>query len=189
MQILIIAGPNGAGKSTLAKEILPAEIEYVNPDTIAKKIGDKSRAGMLKAGRLAIKRRKELALSKVSFAIETTLSSKNELLKFLKQEKTNGYYINLLFIWLKTSDLSLERVKERVLSGGHDIPTEDLKRRHHRSLFNFMMYYSKIAHRWAFYDNSEKASLLVAECIEGKKRIFNETEWEKLEESVKCVVD
>lgn len=166
MQILIIAGPNGAGKSTLAEKILSNNIEYINPDTIAKEIGDTSRVGALKAGKLAIRRRKELALSKVSFAIETTLSSKNELLKFLIKEKNNRYYINLTFIWLKTLELSLERVKERVLAGGHNIPAEDLIRRHHRSLFNFMAYYSKIANRWSFYDNSTKAHSLIAESID-----------------------
>jgi predicted ABC-type ATPase len=44
--------------------------------------------------------------------------------------------VNLIFIALDTADLSIGRIMQRVLDGGHNVPTNDVKRRYSRSLAN-----------------------------------------------------
>ena len=64
---------------------------------------------------------RSLAASRVSFAFETTLSGRSYL-SLLRKLKSEGYDIHIFFLWLKSVDLALSRIKERVSRGGHDVP-------------------------------------------------------------------
>lgn len=100
-QIIIIAGPNGAGKPTLAPILLRDELglmEFVNADTIALGLSAFQPARTaIEAGRVMLKRLRELVEQKASFAFETTLATRSyaHWLTDLRQE---GYKVNLLFI-------------------------------------------------------------------------------------------
>jgi len=69
----------------------------------------------------------------VSFAFETTLSGRSYL-TLLRKFKAEGYDIHFFFLWLKSVDLAMSRVKERVSSGGHDVPEPIIRRRFDRSM-------------------------------------------------------
>jgi predicted ABC-type ATPase len=79
--IVVIAGPNGAGKSTTAPALLAGVlgvIEFVNADVIAQGLSAFNPEGAaMQAGRVMLRRLKELAASRASFAFETTLASKS----------------------------------------------------------------------------------------------------------------
>jgi predicted ABC-type ATPase len=119
--VYIIAGPNGAGKTTCAFSIMPELLdcyEYANADAIAAGLSPfKPLEVSMEAGRLMLKRIRDLAESGVTFAIETTLASKS-LAPFLARCKRRGYSIRLIFIWVNSVELAVERVKRRVESGG-----------------------------------------------------------------------
>lgn len=164
-QIFVIAGPNGSGKTTSAKKLLPEILqcnEYVNADAVAAALSPfrPEEVAML-AGRLMLERINHLASKKDDFAFETTLSSRT-FIKFLNECKSNGYEINILFLWLNSPQLAIQRVKFRVEQGGHDIPQDVITRRYHRSIQNFLTEYSNIATNWFLYDNCEKESKLIA---------------------------
>ena len=57
-----------------------------------------------------------------------------------------------MYIALETPELSAQRVRDRVAKGGHDIPLEDIFRRHPKSLDNLKSYIKafNVAH---IYDN------------------------------------
>ena len=76
----IIAGCNGAGKTTASFTILPQILdceEYVNADEIAKGLSPFHPERVpIDAGRLMLERISTLMQKRVTFAIETTLSTR-----------------------------------------------------------------------------------------------------------------
>ena len=59
--------------------------------------------------------------------------------------------------------LAAQRVRERVLAGGHEVPEPVIRRRYHRGIKNFFEIYRALATTWAVYDNSSSAGpVLVA---------------------------
>jgi predicted ABC-type ATPase len=78
----------------------------------------------------------KLIISGQSFCFETVLShpSKIELLRFAK---SYGYKTYLYFIFTENWQLNVERVKLRVLEGGHDVSHKKIESRYYKSLRNF----------------------------------------------------
>jgi predicted ABC-type ATPase len=140
-ELYIIGGCNGSGKTTTAKQILPYFLkvyEYVNADEIASGISPfRPETVAIQAGKLMLKRLKYLANNQCDFAFETTLSGLNYI-RFLNEYKEKNYQINLIYFWLKSPKLAIARVKQRVASGGHNIPEDVIIRRYYRGQKNLI---------------------------------------------------
>ncbi len=139
-QLWVVAGPNGAGKSTLTATYLEGRLEIVNPDLIARELDPSDPNGTrvrLQAGREAIRRQEVLLASGRDFSFETTLSGHREL-TVLRRAKEAGFKVNLVYVGIGSPPATLGRVRERVASGGHDIPPQDIARRFERSLANLV---------------------------------------------------
>jgi len=167
-ELYIIAGCNGAGKTTASFTILPEILdckEFVNADEIAKGLSPfQPEKVSFEAGRIMLERINDLLESKENFAFETTLATKSYKSKiYLAREK--GYNVTLLFFWLQNVNLAIERVKTRVLEGGHNIETEIIKRRYIRGIKNLFEIYLPIADEVMIFDNSEGKHDLIAEKI------------------------
>ena len=131
--LYIIAGCNGAGKTTASYTILPEILdchEFVNADEIARGLSPFNPGGMaIEAGKLMLKRIKELLSRDESFAIETTLATRSYI-NLVHQAHAKGYRETLVFFWLRSPELALQRIAERVKNGGHDIPSPTARRRY-----------------------------------------------------------
>lgn len=125
--IYIIAGCNGAGKTTASFTILPEILdcqEFVNADEIAKGLSPfQPEKVSFEAGRIMLERIEVLLKSNENFAFETTLSTKSYKQKLI-QAKQNGFKVKLLFFWLPTIEMAINRVAIRVSEGGHSIPED-----------------------------------------------------------------
>ncbi len=156
--VIVISGPNGAGKSTLAPHLLRDAfgiVEFVNADTIAHGLSAFApEKAAFDAGRIMLKRLNELASKRKDFAFETTLASRFYA-RWLQNLKSEGYNVHLVYLWLSTPELAVERVKERVRLGGHDVPEVTIRRRYQRGLRNFFNLYRPIANSWQMFDASE----------------------------------
>ena len=164
--LYIISGCNGAGKTTASYTVLPDMLnckEFVNADEIARGLSpfqpDKV---AIEAGRIMLNRIHELMVQKVDFAFETTLSTRSYR-NFVKEAQSSGYYVTLVYFWLNSVDLAIERVLERVIAGGHNIPEDTIRRRYRSGIKNLSEIYLPICDYWMIFDNSEHPSLLVAE--------------------------
>jgi predicted ABC-type ATPase len=104
----------------------------------------------------------ELLYQKENFAFETTLSTKSYKNKVLAAKNKN-YNVTLLFFWLKNPELAKERVKTRVLEGGHNIPEDVIERRYARGIINLFEIYIPISDQVLIFDNSEGQHQLLAE--------------------------
>lgn len=160
----IIAGPNGAGKTTFAYEFLPVEagcLNFINADLIAQGLSPFQPEKMaIKAGRFMISHIDECVRKHESFAFETTLSGKGYIHKIMNW-KNEGYEVIIYFLKLPSVEYAIERVKLRVVRGGHDVPEQDIRRRFERSWINFNLFYKHLADSWIIFDTSDNQPVLL----------------------------
>jgi predicted ABC-type ATPase len=158
--VIVVAGPNGAGKSTAAPRLLRDALEvreFVNADAIAAGLSAfRPDSVAIAAGRIMLSRMRSLAAAGESFAFETTLASRS-FAPWLAVLKRGGYHFHLLFLWLRSPELAVSRVAERVRLGGHDVPAAVVRRRYQTGLVNFFRLYLPLANGWQLFDNSESA--------------------------------
>lgn len=179
----IIAGPNGAGKTTFAREFLPTYANcrvFINADLIAQGLSpfDPERAAF-RAGRLMLEEIGTQAARGEDFGFETTLSGKAHL-HLLRALKKRGYEIHIFYLWVPNAELTLARIKERMLRGGHNVPEPVVRRRFGRSIEHFMGPYGRLADRWILFDNSSVVPKEVATSWRGKLRIVDERLYNEL---------
>jgi predicted ABC-type ATPase len=182
--VFIIGGSNGSGKTTVALRILPNFLdtfEYVNADQIASGLSPFNPESVaIQAGRLMLERMDYLANSGTNFAFETTLAARN-FARFLSNCKTKGYTINLIYFWLQSPELAIERVRRRVESGGHNIPEDVIRRRYERGRRNLIELYLPLCDTWMVYDNSNPETRLVAaSSIDRQSTIYDPEIWNQI---------
>jgi len=184
--LYIIAGCNGAGKTTASFTILPEIIEckeFVNADEIAKGLSPfQPEKVSFESGRIMINRINELLKENESFAFETTLSTRSYKNKILKA-KSQGYTVTLLFFWLNNIELAKERVKTRVLEGGHNIPKDVIERRYLKGIYNLFDIYLPILDGAFIFDNSfGKHKLIAQKLSEESLTIIDNVKFRKLKQ-------
>ena len=185
-KLLMVAGPNGAGKTTLTKEFILRDsklYEFINADEIAKGLSplNPEKVALL-AGKLMIKRFKELLESSKSFAFETTAAGTN-FVKHIKYAKSKGYEIYLIFLRLSNPDQAIKRVEQRVCQGGHHISKEVIIRRYYAGLKNLLDHYLELADTVAIVDNSGASSprnLIVKKKKNHPVHICDKVKWDMM---------
>lgn len=164
--LYIISGCNGAGKTTASYTVLPEMLkckEFVNADEIAKGLSPfQPEKVAIEAGRIMLKRIQELLNTQSDFAFETTLATKSYV-NTIKEAQSRGYYVTLIYFWLNSPELAIERVRERVINGGHNIPEDVINRRYTNGLRNFSKLYMQFCDFWMLIDNSNPPSIVIAE--------------------------
>ena len=179
-RLILIAGCNGAGKTTVARVYLPDKVhikEFVNADEIARGISPYNMEAVAQqAGRIQIDRIAALLAKSESFAVETTLSSKG-MVRWAKEAKTLGYVVEVIFVYLNSVALAKERVRLRVVLGGHAIPADVIERRYYRGIANFMNTIRHLADEYSLTNNSQIPNALIANKKGGNEFVFNNIEF------------
>ncbi len=165
-KLYIISGCNGAGKTTASYSLLPEMLdcsEFVNSDEFAKSLSPfHPENASIQASRYMLLKIRYLLKKQSDFAVETTLATRT-LLKIARTAQAAGYSITLLYFWINSPELAIERVRARVESGGHNIPEETIRRRYNVGIDYFFHYYAPISDRWILADNSQAPFRVVAE--------------------------
>lgn len=185
--LYIIAGANGSGKSTLAKVLLKEkELDFLNADEIAKEIAPNAIDSVpISAGKEYFKRLSNFFAQEKSFAVESTLSG-NNIIRIIKQARMQNYKIILVYSFLKNCVNCIERVKNRVKNGGHNVPEEDIIRRYYKSIVNFWDKYRFLVDEWSLFFNGYNYAPLIVSCGNNKEYvIINEELQEKFDEIYK----
>ena len=182
--LYIISGCNGAGKTTASYTILPEILnckEFVNADEIAKGLSPfQPETVAFHAGRIMWERINELLDQNVDFAIETTLTTLSYQ-KTIELAKTKGYTVTLLFFWLNDVNLAIERVKTRVMEGGHNIPEEVIIRRYKKGIKNLTKVFVNLCDYWLVIDNSSRPYTFIAEGNEElETMVYHQESWNKI---------
>ena len=162
----IISGCNGAGKTTASYSMLPEMLEcseFVNSDEFAKSLSPfHPENASIQASRYMLLKIRYLLKKRSDFAVETTLATRT-LMKTVRMAQDAGYSVTLLYFWLNSPELAIERVKARVETGGHNIPEETIRRRYKVGIDYFFHYYAPICDRWILADNSQAPFRVIAD--------------------------
>lgn len=175
-RLYVIAGCNGAGKTTASKQFLPSILEcrqWVNADEIAYGLSPLDPMTVsFQAGRLMLERIQELLASNETFAIETTLATRSYR-NLVLQAQAQGYRVKLIFFYLPSPQVALDRVAHRVRNGGHFVPDEMVVRRHNRGLDNLTKIFMPIVDSWTIFRYEDNCYRQIAESIKGQIWDFN----------------
>jgi predicted ABC-type ATPase len=156
----IVAGPNGSGKSTLydATDIegFGRSVWIINPDLLADRIHKQEKFGLPEANAEALNRIRDWLRASIrahqTVGVETVLSTP-KYRRLVRLAKSFGFEIRLLYVLLESADLNVERVKLRVLKGGHSVPENKIRTRRERS-FRQLPWFLSQADFALIYDNS-----------------------------------
>jgi predicted ABC-type ATPase len=163
--LYIIAGPNGVGKTTFADRYLPDEakqLEFVNADLIARGLSPYDPDSVaLEAGKIALKRIRELISNRIGFTWETTMSGKTAVV-WLRQAREAGYALKAYFLWVRNPETTIRRIRQRVVEGGHNIAEDVSRRRFFKTIQNFFTVYRPVMTNWKLYENELLGPRLLA---------------------------
>lgn len=154
--ILVAAGTNGAGKSSIVQPFVESHGgTYFNPDEYTRilvKRGvppDEANGLAWDRGYQALCQAVERGLS---YAFETTLGG-HSIAYQLMRALAFGRQITILYIGLSSVELHIQRVRERVAGGGHDIPEAKIRQRYEDSRQNLLSFIGTAA-TLRVWDNS-----------------------------------
>jgi predicted ABC-type ATPase len=173
-ELVIIGGPNGSGKTTFTHSYLAMHpMVCLNADDIAKELNpeDMGKASV-SAGKVFFTQLKEYKKKGLSILIESTLSG-SYLNKMIPEFHKDGYEVILVYVFLYSPNVCIERIKERVLKGGNHVPDKDVVRRYYRSKENFWLNYKNLADKWFLVYNSENKFIEIALGIKNQFYIKN----------------
>lgn len=164
---VVIGGPNGSGKSSAYGgarfDETPPKFWIVNPDLLAARLRDAEGLPPLDANVQAVHRIEawlEATLrTHSSVGVETVLST-GKYRRLVELAKSLGFEFRLFYVVLDTPERNVERVRLRVLKGGHDVPREKIFERWARSLQQ-LPWFLDAADSALLYDNSGHEARLV----------------------------
>jgi predicted ABC-type ATPase len=159
-EILVLAGTNGAGKSSIAGEaLLQADTVYYNPDLATLRYRTaglplaEANARAWHRGREQLER---AIRDDLDYAFETTLGGAT-ITMLLLQAAERGHRVRVWYVGLDSPELHIQRVRERVARGGHDIPEQKIRERWITSRENLIRLLPHLA-ELAVWDNSAQAA-------------------------------
>jgi predicted ABC-type ATPase len=157
----VLAGVNGAGKSSIGGAMFRAAgADYYNPDEAARELMAanpgldqvKANAAAWHQGRRLLER---AINERKDFAFETTLGG-STMPRLLSEAAAHGFEVRVWYVGLASPELHIERVRNRVRAGGHDIPESSIRRRWRHSRLNLIQLLPALT-ELRVYDNSVDA--------------------------------
>ncbi len=155
--LLVLAGVNGAGKSSVAGAWWRAQgHDFYDPDEAGKILRasgvDPSEVNAIawEEGRRQLE---DAIVARSPHAFETTLGGNT--IPSLIRRACSTHEVTIWFVGLQSPDLHVERVRQRVLRGGHHIPEDKIRDRWKSAPRNLI---ALMPHLYALYvyDNSEE---------------------------------
>ena len=142
---------------------------HISKSTFAKRLGLQSLLGRMSVDKsltlnvpgpfdsylasvLADAIRRELLHEGHTFTFETVMSSRDKV-DFMKYARQRGYRVYLYFVATDDPEINLDRVRRRVILGGHPVPDDKVRKRYRESI-DLMTEACDAAHRAYIFDNS-----------------------------------
>ena len=156
--IYVLAGANGVGKTTVNAFFIPKDVPYVNADDFAfqlrQRLGNDVNVQEL-ANAEALEQMNIFIAKRQTFAIETNLAD-TDTWQFLIGIQRLGYALHLNFFGVSDVDICINRVKNRVLQGGHYVRPDIVVARYKIGL-SLLKHYKNIPNRLVLTDNTTKS--------------------------------
>ena len=182
--IFVLAGCNGAGKTSIGgAALLESGVRFYNPDDAARNISSANahlnppptmgevNAAAWSQGRTLLERAIDRHLD---FAFETTLGGQT-MTELLERAAVEGLAVHVWFAGLDNVELHIERVRQRVTRGGHDIPRAKIVERYDSGRKNLVRLLPQLA-SVRLYDNSVQADPRQG-CTPAPRLLLHCVEW------------
>jgi predicted ABC-type ATPase len=139
---VFLLGANGSGKSSLRSYLDLSDIQTnIDPDALNRIAKYRAKDNYLMfASKQAIRLFNHALRSNLNVCMESTLSGQSAMNR-IKVAKNHGYYVIAYFVGLSSVELNIERVRQRVLKGGHNIPNNLIVKRYQNSIDNLLHVY------------------------------------------------
>ena len=169
----IVAGPNGSGKSSLYNntdiEGWGGSVWIINPDLLTAKIVEQEQLALDAANLAAVERIEQWLEASINayqtIGVETVLSSP-KYRRLVANARERGFRTRMIYVVLRSAELQLSRIRQRVSDGGHDVPEEKVRSRRARS-FEELTWFFKEVDECLVYDNSTGEPSLLVEKMGG----------------------
>ena len=131
-QLTIVGGPNGAGKSTYSGGLSPMGAFVFDADIITARVAARLPPDVpVESIYFAVQSVfldfvEEAIKKKQHFTIETNFRD-NELMDTIARFKQNGYDTSMIYLTLNDVEQSIDRVKQRVSTGGHFVDEASIR--------------------------------------------------------------
>lgn len=141
----------------------------INPDLLSKRIEETEGLAQGDANLSAVIRIEAWLTASIetyqTIGVETVLSTA-KYRALVDRARERGFEVNLIYVYLDTPELNIERVRTRVEKGGHDVPENRIVSRRLRSFEQFGWFFFE-ADRADVYNNSGSVPRLVMSKAEG----------------------
>lgn len=164
----LVVGPNGAGKSTFVEFILTdlrPGVPFVNADVIAAQRWPDDPMGHAHDAARAAERARDALIARGEPFIAETVASHESKVDLVRRARAAGYHVHLSVIAVP-EEQSVERVRARVMAGGHDVPEEKVRSRWRR-LWDHVAVMIVDADSAEVFDNSGPGPVTIAIFVEG----------------------
>ncbi len=148
----------------------------INPDELAKRIRDYEGLEPLEANLASVQRIEAWLYASLdaqqTIGVETVLSTP-KYRALVEHAKDRGFAVNLIYVFLDSVELNIERVQLRVDKGGHAVPEDRIRGRRLRS-FNQFSWFFGAADSVDVYDNSGASPQLVMTKRVGSVMVYDD---------------
>ncbi len=86
----------------------------------------------------------------------------------------------MLYFWLSSPELAVERVARRVSEGGHNIPKDVIYRRYEKGLKNLFNIFIPIVDSWMIVDNGVEPREIISKGTKNEMKTFNDFKLDKI---------
>lgn len=155
--------------------------QFVNSDEFAKALSPFSPGeASIIASRYMLRRIRYYLERNEDFAVETTLATRS-LKNIIEEAQGRSYFVTVLYFWLDSPEIAIERVRDRVKAGGHDVPENIIRRRYDKGLLYFFYEYKNLADRWMLFDNTRIPFKMIAQGWKDNMVVKNNRKYEEIE--------
>lgn len=166
-RLWIVAGPNGCGKSSAYDrsdvDEFGGSVWIINPDLLTARIRDSEQITAERANLLAVQRIEQWLDASLdtyqTIGVETVLSS-DKYRRLVRKAKERGFEVRLIYVYVRSVAIQLDRIALRVAKGGHGVPADKVAARRTRSFAQAGWFFEQADAAWVF-DNSGAAPKLV----------------------------
>lgn len=160
--VIIVGGVHGSGKSTLCDYLCQRQnLVHLSPQNVEKLLAPERLTwqDLLKEVRNRVATQFSIG---ASFCFEHVLSG-HYINRLIDEARSASFSIHLIYLNVAHANRAIDRIRQRVTTGGHDVDYDLVGQRLHESRRNFWHRYRLHADHWHLFENSDCPFNCVAE--------------------------
>lgn len=143
---------------------LDGSVWIINPDLLTARLAADEGMAVADANLAAVMRIETWLNASINvhqtIGVETVLST-GKYRSLVEQAKRLGYEVCLVYVFVKSVEIQIERIRLRVSKGGHHVPEDKVRSRRARSLEQLRWFFRQADRAWIFDNSTSEPNLVV----------------------------